>query len=110
MPANAPDDWLAQRFCATHLRRQLSQALDRENAGKRVEIIAERRICRRRLRKIFDGYFACARSERIGANFIQTDRFEIFVDGHSVKQRSRFRKTCKVAKIFQATAAEIVRS
>src|SRR6266849_2608022 len=89
MTADAPDDWLVRLARASHVRREIAQAADRQNIRERVEVLAQRSIFRHRRCKIFDRHLARSRSERIGADLIEAQGLKVFVDRHEIKKTNR---------------------
>src|SRR5215471_12396820 len=83
MAANSPDDWFVEFARPANPLRQLAQALHGQNIWKRSEIVLKRRLLFDRGSKVFDGYFARPRRQRIGFDFTETDRFKVLVDGHA---------------------------
>src|SRR5260370_35718233 len=82
MTTQSPDDWFARLARASHPRREIAQALNCQNIGERIKIIAQRRIPRHRRCEIFYRYFTRTRTERIGADSVKTNRLQVFVDRH----------------------------
>src|SRR5207253_11078911 len=80
--ADSPNNRFAQLPRAADPRGEITQALHRQNVRQRSEIVFDRSAFDDRLREVFDGDLARPRSQRVSADLIEIDWFQIVVNRH----------------------------